>query len=235
MVLYKSRQKSAAVTEVALYYNSLYIGITKVSFFSVEEFFTGKRYLFIFFRGKLMNLQKAVFESKAVRKLTYSALCLALSLLLPFLTGQIPEIGSMLCPMHLPVLMCGYLCGWQYGAVVGFAAPFLRMLLFSMPPVYTAIPMAFELALYGAFSGILYRAFGRRAYSGVYLSLVPSMLLGRMGWGVVRFAMAGLNHTEFSFALFLSGAFSTSIPGIILQLVLVPMLVCAAEKSKLVL
>ncbi len=182
-----------------------------------------------------MNTKNAVIENRFIKKLTYSALCLALALVLPFLTGQIPEIGSMLCPMHLPVLICGYLCSWQYGAVVGFAAPFLRMLLFSMPPVYTAIPMAFELAVYGAASGIFYRAFSKRSLKGIYLSLIPSMLLGRVVWGGVKFILAGLNHTEFSFALFLGGAFTTAIPGIILQLILVPLLVCAAEKAKLVL
>ena len=85
-------------------------------------------------------------SSLFIRKLTYSALCLALAIVLPFLTGQIPQIGSMLCPMHIPALLCGFLCGWQYGAVVGFVSPLLRMLMFGMPPVYVAIAMAFELA-----------------------------------------------------------------------------------------
>lgn len=61
-----------------------------------------------------------------VRKLTYSALFLALAMVLPFLTGQIPEIGSMLCPMHIPALLCGFMCGWPWGLAVGFISPLLR-------------------------------------------------------------------------------------------------------------
>ena len=92
-------------------------------------------------------------NSSAVRKLTYSALCLALAMVLPFLTGQVPEIGSMLCPMHIPALLCGFLCGWPWGLAVGFLSPLLRS-MFGMPPIWVAIPMAFEMATYGAVSGL---------------------------------------------------------------------------------
>ena len=95
-------------------------------------------------------------KRNAVYTLVLSALFLALALVLPFLTGQIPQIGNMLLPMHLPVLLCGLICGWQYGGVVGFAAPLLRSALFGMPPMITAIAMAFELAAYGIIVGALY-------------------------------------------------------------------------------
>mgnify|MGYP001045338803 CR=1 FL=1 len=85
-------------------------------------------------------------SSVQIRKLTYSALYLAIALVLPFLTGQIPEIGSMLCPMHIPALLCGFVCGWPWGLAVGFVSPLLRSLLFGMPTAYTAVAMAFELA-----------------------------------------------------------------------------------------
>ena len=99
-----------------------------------------------------------------LRRLVYSALFLALALLLPFLTGQIPQIGSALSPMHIPVLLA-----------VGFIAPLLRHLLFGMPPILTAIAMAFELAAYGAFSGLLYRLLPKRpAY--IYVSLIGAMV-----------------------------------------------------------
>ncbi|MBQ9926211.1 MAG: ECF transporter S component, partial [Clostridia bacterium] len=78
-----------------------------------------------------------------IRRLTWSAIWLALALVLPFLTGQIPTVGSMLCPMHIPVLLCGFTCGWPWGVLVGFVAPPLRMVLFGMPPMMVAIPMAF--------------------------------------------------------------------------------------------
>ena len=88
--------------------------------------------------------------NKNIQKLTYSALYLAIALVLPFLTGQIPQIGSMLCPMHIPALLCGFVCGWGWGLAVGFIAPLLRSVLFGMPDMFpTAVSMAFELAVYG--------------------------------------------------------------------------------------
>ena len=87
-----------------------------------------------------------------------AALFLALAYVMPFITGQIPEIGAMLCPMHLPVLLCGFLCGAPWGAAVGAVAPLLRNLLFSMPPLYpTGLSMAVELAAYGLICGLLSR------------------------------------------------------------------------------
>ena len=118
-------------------------------------------------------------SSMQIRKLTYSALYLAIALVLPFLTGQIPEIGSMLCPMHIPALLCGFVCGWPWGLAVGFVSPLLRSLLFGMPTAYTAVAMAFELAAYGAVSGILYRIFPRRNWS-VYVTLIAAMIVGRL-------------------------------------------------------
>lgn len=115
-------------------------------------------------------------NSSAVRKLTYSALCLTLAMVLPFLTGQVPEIGSMLCPMHIPALLCGFLCGWPWGLAVGFLSPLLRS-MFGMPPIWVAIPMAFEMATYGAVSGWLYRKLNGRG-GRIYLSLITAMLAG---------------------------------------------------------
>ena len=90
------------------------------------------------------------------KKLVYSALFLALALVLPFLTGQIQTFGQMLAPMHLPVLLCGFVCGPVWGLAVGAVAPLLRSLLFGMPPMFpTAVAMAFELAAYGLFTGLL--------------------------------------------------------------------------------
>ena len=91
------------------------------------------------------------------QKIVFSAFFLALALALPFLTGQIPQIGNMLSPMHFPVLLCGFICGWPYGLAVGFIAPLLRFMVFGMPPIFpTGISMAFELAVYGAVSGFIF-------------------------------------------------------------------------------
>ena len=168
-----------------------------------------------------------------IRKLTFSALYLALALVLPFITGQIPEIGAMLSPMHIPVLLCGFVCGWQWGLAVGLIAPMLRSVLFGMPTMYpTAIAMTFELAVYGAVSGILYKLLPRKTWS-IYVSLILAMIAGRIVWGAARFVLAGLSHSEFPMSAFLAGAVLNAIPGIILHIVLIPILVIVLEKAKL--
>ncbi len=178
-------------------------------------------------------MSNASSNSLQVRRMTYSALCLALALVLPFLTGQIPQIGSALCPMHLPVLLCGFLCGWPWGLAVGFIAPLLRSVIFGMPPMIpTALAMAFELATYGALAGFLYRKFPK-TIPGIYASLLIAMICGRLVWGVVRLILAGVQGNGFTFAMFLSGAITTAIPGIIAQLVLIPAIVYAMEKAGL--
>ena len=165
-----------------------------------------------------------------VNKLVYASLFLALALALPFLTGQIPQIGAMLTPMHFPVLLCGYLCGWQWGMVVGFAAPLLRSVLFGMPVMYPmAVCMALELATYAAVSGMLYQSLPQKRCF-LYLSLAVAMISGRLVWGLARFLCAGLDADAFGLSAFWAGAVGMSIPGILLQLVIVPVLVTVAEK-----
>ena len=168
-----------------------------------------------------------------IRRMTYSALYLAIALILPFLTGQIPQIGAMLSPMHIPVLLCGFLCGPLYGTIVGFIAPILRSFLFGMPRLYpSAIGMAFELAAYGFTAGFLYRFFSGKK-GGIYVTLILSMIIGRIVWGIARVVLAGIAQTEFTMALFIAGAFTTAIPGIILHIVLIPVLVYVMEKAGL--
>ena len=166
-----------------------------------------------------------------IRALTYSALCLALCLVLPFLTGQIPQIGGMLCPMHFPVLLCGFLCGPWWGAAVGLLAPLLRHILFHMPPLVTALGMTAELAAYGAVVGILYRRLPRKN-SSIYIALLTAMALGRLVWGCTMVVLYGLSATPFGWEVFLSGAVLNAIPGILLQLILIPALVVGLRKAK---
>ena len=171
---------------------------------------------------------------KFLRSLIYAALCLALCLYLPFLTGQIPQIGKALSPMHIPVLLCGFVCGWPWGLAVGLIAPPLRYMLFGMPPAAVFIPMAFELAAYGAFSGILYRVLPKRT-GYIYVSLIGAMILGRIVWGVAKFIQAGLQSTTFPLSAFWAGAVVTAIPGIICHIILIPILVMALKKGGLML
>ena len=171
--------------------------------------------------------------SLQIRKLTYAALFLALALVLPFLTGQIPQIGSALSPMHIPVLLRGFLVGWPWGLAVGFIAPLLRSVIFGMPVMVPgAVAMAFELAVYGLVSGILYRLLPKKKWS-IYVTLIVAMLAGRVIWGIARLIIAGLSGNSFTWALFLAGAFTNAIPGIILHIILIPVIVMVLERAGL--
>ena len=166
------------------------------------------------------------------KKLILSALFLALAYLLPFLTGQIPEIGNMLCPMHLPVLLCGFICGWPWGLAVGFIAPLFRSLILTMPPFFPkALCMAFELAAYGTVAGLMYKLFPRKK-GFIYLSLLIAMITGRLVWGAAMFLCLGATGGKFTLAAFLAGAVTNALPAILIQLVLIPVLVMIAERQK---
>lgn len=171
-------------------------------------------------------------KNERTKKLAYAALFLALCLVLPLLTGQIPQIGSMLLPMHIPVLLCGLVCGWQYGAAVGFVAPLLRSLLFTMPKLYpVAIAMAFELLTYGLVIGLMYRRLAKKGMVGVYAALVTAMVAGRLVWGVAEVVLLGLNGNSFTAQAFLAGALLNAVPGIIVQLILIPAVMAALQKA----
>ena len=171
-------------------------------------------------------------NNSPIRTLTYSAICLALCLVLPFLTGQIPQIGSALCPMHLPVLLSGFLCGPWWAAAVGFVAPLLRSAIFTMPPMPAAIAMAFELCTYGLISGLLRRK-SRESLGWLYGSLILAMIAGRLVWGAAQVVVLGLGDTPFTWAAFWAGAVANAIPGIIVQLILIPLRGVALRTAKL--
>lgn len=169
---------------------------------------------------------------KSTKNLVLSAVFLTFALLLPFLTGQIPAIGSMLLPMHIPVLLCGYFCGWPYGLAVGAVAPLLRSVIFGMPPMFPiAVAMAFELAVYGLMTGLLYKRFPKKT-GYIYAVLLISMAAGRIVWGAVSYVFYGFGDTAFSWEMFMGGAVLKALPGIALQLILIPILVMALNKNK---
>ena len=162
-----------------------------------------------------------------LRNLILSAMFLTLAFVLPFITGQIPQIGAMLLPMHIPVLLCGFFCGAPWGLAVGFIAPLFRSVIFGMPPMFpTALCMAFELAAYGLVSGFMYRLMPKNRVS-VYAALICAMAMGRAIWGIAMFMCMGGN---FGLEAFIAGAVTSAVPGIILQLVLIPVLVIALQK-----
>ena len=165
-------------------------------------------------------------------KMILAALFLALAYVMPFLTGQIPEIGSMLCPLHVPVLLCGFICGPAWGLAVGVIAPLFRSLTLGMPPLFpTAVCMAFELAAYGAIAGWMHTVLPRKK-PYIYVSLLTAMIVGRLVWGAAMFVCLGLNGGGFTFAAFLAGAFTNALPGIVVQIVLIPILVMVLDNPK---
>ncbi len=169
-----------------------------------------------------------------ILKMVLAALFLALAYVLPFLTGQIPEIGAMLCPMHIPVLLCGFICGPVWGGIIGFIAPIMRsMLTGGFPPMFpTAVAMAFELAAYGAVSGLMHRILPKRK-PYVYCSLLTAMIVGRIVWGAATFVCLGVSGGAFTFSAFIAGSITNAIPGIVLQIILVPVIVMLLDRLKI--
>lgn len=159
-----------------------------------------------------------------------SCVFLALALVLPFFTMQIKELGNALCPMHIPIILCGYFCGPIYGSIIGFISPLLRYFIFGMPQLMpTAIAMCFELATYSLIAGLLYKILPKKNIY-IYISLIIAMLSGRIVWGVIRVILLGLGKAKFGFEMFITGAFITAIPGIIIQIVLIPILVITLNR-----
>ena len=163
--------------------------------------------------------------NRSTKQLTVSALLFALGLVLPFLAGQVPQIGNMLLPMHFPVFLCAFLCGWQYALFLGFLLPICRSMIFGMPHMFpVAIAMAFELAAYGLIAGLIYG-------HSLYIALTSAMILGRVVWGIVEVLLLGIGENAFTWQMFLSGALLEAIPGIILQLILIPGILVALRRS----
>ncbi len=172
-------------------------------------------------------------KRKEIEKLVLSGMFLAIGMVLPMLTMQIKEIGDTLLPMHLPVLLCGFICGWSYGGMVGFILPFFRSLIFEMPPIYPqAVWTSMELMTYGIVCGILYSVIGKKKLWAVYCSLIISMIAGRIVWGITKAILLGVSGKSFTFTAFMIGGFADALPGVIIQLILVPTIVILYEKRR---
>lgn len=166
-----------------------------------------------------------------VKKMVLAALFLALGILLPFFTMQIPSIGKMLLPMHIPVLLSGFVVGWPYGLGVGLILPLFRSVLLGMPPLFpTAVAMTFELGAYGFLTGYFHQRFPKKP-AFVYVSLILSMLGGRVVWGIVSLFLYGLSSQTFSWQIFIGGALLNAVPGIILQIIIIPAITIVLERG----
>ncbi len=173
--------------------------------------------------------------NKHIKNLTFSAVSLALCILLPFLTGNNYQLGTALSLMHLPVMLCGFICGWHWGAAVGIIAPLLRFLLLGAPPFPTCVSMAFELCVYGLLCGFLYKIFPKK-YWTYYAVLIIAMICGRIVNGAVQYILitAGINTNEFILSAIATSLFIKTLPAIIIQLILIPIILFALKKAKLI-
>ena len=172
---------------------------------------------------------------KNTKRIVLSALFIGLGIVLPFVTGGIPKIGNMLLPMHLPVLLCGLICGPIYGGLVGAITPLLRGFTLGMPPIMPiGVPMAFELCAYGLSIGLIYKSFKKKNTITTLISLISAMIIGRLVWGIVQFVILGINNSVFTFNAFITSAFLNAVPGIIFQIVFIPLLMGILRKARLV-
>lgn len=170
--------------------------------------------------------------NSTTKRTVLSAMFLALGMILPLLTMQIKEIGDTLLPMHIPVMLCGLICGYKYGFVVGLILPFLRSVIWGMPPIYpNAVWMALELCTYGFVIGYLYSKSKTKTIKTVYISLISSMICGRIVWGISKAILLGLGGKVFTLSAFVVGGFIDALAGIVLQLVIIPLIMSLHNKK----
>lgn len=162
----------------------------------------------------------------STKKIVLAGLFTALGIILPIAFHTFSISGSIFLPMHIPVLLTGLLCGWNLGLIVGFIVPILSSIMTGMPPLYpVALAMAFELATYGTVIGLVSKK------ANVIVSLIVSMICGRVALGIANVILLGLTGKSYAWSMFISGAFITALPGIIIQLILVPAIYMLFKKS----
>lgn len=168
----------------------------------------------------------------SVKKLVYTAVCAALCVVLPMAFHAIPDGGSIFLPMHIPVLLCGLICGWPYGFVCGLLGPALSSLLTGMPPAAYLPAMMVECATYGLVSGLMMRLIRTgHATADLYISLVTAMILGRVVAGFAKSLIFSPGTAPFAWV---TTSLITSIAGIVIQLVLMPLVILALTRARII-
>ena len=167
-----------------------------------------------------------------VKKLVFTAVCAALCLVLPMAFHTVPNAGTIFLPMHIPVLLCGLICGWPYGGVCGLLGPLISSLITGMPPAAMLPSMMVECCAYGFVTGMLMRhVHTKHTVADLYISLVSAMVVGRV---VAGFAKAWIFTPGISPFAWVTTSLIAGIPGIVIQLILMPMVVLALTKAKLI-
>lgn len=168
-----------------------------------------------------------------VKNTIITGLCVALCVVLPIAFHTIPNAGSILCPMHIPVLLCGLICGWYYGLLCGIAGPILSSVLTSMPPMAILPCMAIELAVYGIVTGIMMKVIHtKKLYADLYVSLIVALVCGKIIAGIAKALV--FSPGGYSIAVWATSYFVTALPGIAIQLALIPSIIVALDRAKVI-
>ena len=181
---------------------------------------------------KRLSVKNIMKMKTNISTMILSAMFLAVAYVLPFFTGQIPQIGNMLCPMHIPILICGFICGPVWGMIIGVISPMLRSIMTGVPHLFpTAVCMALELAVYGMTAGLLHRILPKKKVC-IYISLICAMVLGRVVWGIGMFLCMQITGGEFGMSAFVAGAITNALPGIVLHILLIPIVIMALSNER---
>ena len=168
----------------------------------------------------------------SIKRLTLSAVCVALCVVLPIAFHTIPDAGSVFLPMHIPVLICGMICGWPYGLICGLMGPLLSSVLTGMPPMAFLPSMMVECATYGLVSGLMLKFIRTGStYGDLYIALVTAMLAGRVVSGIAK---ALIFSPGMAMSAWIAASFVTALPGIVIQLVFLPSVVLTLMKAKVI-
>ena len=168
----------------------------------------------------------------SIKRLTLTALCIALCVVVPMAFHVIPNAGAVMLPMHIPVLLCGLVCGWQYGLLCGVLGPLVSSVMTGMPPAAMLPGMMVECGMYGCVGGLLMERIRTGSlYADLYICLPAAMLAGRVISGVVK---ALILTPGLSFTAWATASFVTALPGISIQLILLPTLIVALTRASLI-
>ena len=168
-----------------------------------------------------------------VKKSIITSVCIALCYVIPLMFHGIQNAGNIFCPMHIPVFICGLICGWQYGLLCGIAGPALSSALSGMPPVAVLPSMMVELAAYGTAAGLMMKLVRTKStYADLYISLIVAIVCGRVLAGLAKALIFA--RGSYSMSAWIAGSVVTSWPGTVIQLVFIPTIVFALMKSHLI-
>ena len=167
-----------------------------------------------------------------VKKIVLTAVCAALCVVVPMAFHAIPNAGSVFLPMHIPVLLCGIVCGWPYGFICGLIGPLVSSLLTGMPPAAMLPSMMVECCVYGLTTGLVMKYVRTgKLLPDLYISMIAAMILGRAISGIAKSLIFSPGTAPFAWV---TTSLVTGIPGIVIQLLLIPLIIVALTRAHLV-